>query len=287
VDLKRVIFAGSNIYWDEANSRLTFAAEGTLDKQNYQGVFFRWGSLVGISPAKIENDDYFTILTPLYVPDLVTSGVWHKQTIDQIDFSIGGYAAANSDDADEIPWLKYTLPSTDPGGRNINHMLLLNPNGTGYKGDICRYLSDGNNNVPTGKWHVPTSYEFSTAGTGVRISWDSSNPTTTPVGGGWTRTGNAPPWTYTPLNPDEDGTYLITNGAKYRGNTFPASGFRQDAGLHIISITQDGNYFSSSLGRDLPSGFTFTYHLAFYDVGIFPHNLGSVSDATPIRCVKN
>ncbi|MDR0989673.1 MAG: hypothetical protein LBM06_09505 [Prevotellaceae bacterium] len=45
-------FAGSNIYWDDVNKELTFVKEPyDMSKVMYQGLFFRWGGLQGISPA--------------------------------------------------------------------------------------------------------------------------------------------------------------------------------------------------------------------------------------------
>jgi hypothetical protein len=50
VDVKRILFARSNIYWD--GSKLTFVPAGTDgSKEGYQGLFFFPNSLVGISPA--------------------------------------------------------------------------------------------------------------------------------------------------------------------------------------------------------------------------------------------
>jgi hypothetical protein len=74
LDLKRVLWSRSNIYWN--GSALTFVGQGTdLTKQGYQGVFFKWGSLVGISPVG-ENMVAYLSSTPCYQPN--GSGGWTK-----------------------------------------------------------------------------------------------------------------------------------------------------------------------------------------------------------------
>jgi hypothetical protein len=51
IQLRTPIFARSNIYW--TGSAMDFVRAGSSDtsKDGYQGLFFRWGSLVGISPV--------------------------------------------------------------------------------------------------------------------------------------------------------------------------------------------------------------------------------------------
>jgi hypothetical protein len=45
-------WAGSNIYWDETTEKLAFEQNPyEMGKSTYQGVFFQWGSLTGISPV--------------------------------------------------------------------------------------------------------------------------------------------------------------------------------------------------------------------------------------------
>jgi hypothetical protein len=55
VKLKAPKFAGSNIYWDAIGvgygAQLMFDEHGDNTHEGYQGVFFRFGSLRGISPA--------------------------------------------------------------------------------------------------------------------------------------------------------------------------------------------------------------------------------------------
>jgi hypothetical protein len=58
VRLRIPIWARSNIYWDKTASELAFEpADGVTDYQGYQGLFFKWGSMVGISPVGDWSDN--------------------------------------------------------------------------------------------------------------------------------------------------------------------------------------------------------------------------------------
>jgi hypothetical protein len=102
VRLRIPIFARSNIYWDGTAGELTFErADGVTDYEGYQGVFFKWGSLVGISPV-----GSFGSSTPVYEPKAIVTG----------DYSWG-----------EIP---YWNSDTDVGDPDISTL----------NGDICKYI---------------------------------------------------------------------------------------------------------------------------------------------------
>jgi hypothetical protein len=60
VKLKAPQFAGSNVYW--TGTILTFDEHGDNSHQGYQGVFFKFGSLIGISPA----GNFVANSTPIY-----------------------------------------------------------------------------------------------------------------------------------------------------------------------------------------------------------------------------
>jgi hypothetical protein len=103
VRLKTPKWAGSNIYWN--GSALTFDLHGTTTNEGYQGVFFKWGSLVGISPA-----GSFSSSTVLYKPSAIATG----------DFA----------NWDAIPyWEDYSIVG--------------DPNLGTFKGDICRQINSG------------------------------------------------------------------------------------------------------------------------------------------------
>jgi hypothetical protein len=76
------MFAGSNIYWDEERETLTFdkvarVHDGeTYSSQYYQGIYFKWMSLIGIAP------DY-----SLYIPDTNTRTWNGTKTLAESDWT--------------------------------------------------------------------------------------------------------------------------------------------------------------------------------------------------------
>jgi hypothetical protein len=111
VDIREVPYARSNIYWD--GSRLWFD-KTDQGNEDCQGVYFKWGSLVGISPvggataADVEN-------VALYIPANISSRTWDgTKTIGTSDF--GNWAGIES------------------GGP------YLYDDFSNYKGDVCKYI---------------------------------------------------------------------------------------------------------------------------------------------------
>jgi hypothetical protein len=105
VDIREVPYARSNIYWD--GSRLWFD-KTDQGNEDYNGVHFKWGSLVGISPT-------YTILenTTLYIPDNISSRTWDDtKTIGTSAF--GSWAGIEEGSMSD----------------DFSH----------YKGDICKYI---------------------------------------------------------------------------------------------------------------------------------------------------
>jgi hypothetical protein len=137
VDLKRIIFAGSNIYWDAGNDRLTFD-EST--NSNYQGVYFQWGSLVGLSAMGVVNNDM-----RLYIPN-VSDGTWDGTK------TIGSSSWANYS---SLPHIESVY-----GTGAADNYLYDHPNFENYKGDICAYLT-GKAGTPAGSWRLPNAEEYS------------------------------------------------------------------------------------------------------------------------------
>jgi hypothetical protein len=138
VKLKAPKFAGSNIYYN--GSTLIFDPHGSNDNQGYQGVYFKFGSLMGISGV----GDFTANTTLVYKP---TGG----------SKTYGSWAA-----------IEYTS-SGDIG----------EDNSSGGTGDICRYLSQGSYRLPvSGEWGVDHSTAFYSsppvAGGWVKITGSAS-----------------------------------------------------------------------------------------------------------------
>lgn len=132
-------WAGSNIYWD--GTKLTFDDVDDQTHSTYQGIYFQWGSLTGISP--VGNYDLTTLLYP---PGFSTA--------------TGGTAWT------AIPRVPDgTINSVPPLGkteRDRGYLYELDP-ATGT-GDICKYITEQAGGTLHGKrWRMPTSMEFESA----------------------------------------------------------------------------------------------------------------------------
>jgi hypothetical protein len=117
VDIREVPYARSNIYWD--GSKLWFD-QTDQGNEDFQGVYFKWGSLVGISPAgahwNASDEEVADIV--LYIPN-VNLRTWDgTQTIGTSSF--------------------------------INWAGVPNSNSSDYAGDICAYIDNS--------WRIPSSF---------------------------------------------------------------------------------------------------------------------------------
>ncbi|GHV31290.1 hypothetical protein FACS1894177_05550 [Bacteroidia bacterium] len=133
----RLQWAGSNIYYDAALKHLTFADSDDKSKEQYQGVYFQWGSLTGISPdgAYVQGS---TVIYPM-----------------------GGEATTASPAYTAIPHV-----TSNPGTylRDAKYLTKTAHNPAAEVGDICKYLTELGY-APAGKrWRMPTSKEFGEVG---------------------------------------------------------------------------------------------------------------------------
>jgi hypothetical protein len=136
VSFKRSSWAGSNIYWDDVDRKLTFDAASSSSR--YQGVLFKWGSLIGISPLGANNDD-----VALYIPP-VGGGSWDaSKTV----------VSTDSPWPDAGSWSKIPYITTGNSANNTDNYLYDNDDFSNYKGDICSYLTGG-------VWRIPNGAEF-------------------------------------------------------------------------------------------------------------------------------
>jgi hypothetical protein len=87
VKLRSPKFAGSNIYWN--GSQLTFDLHGNTANQYYQGVHFRYGSLIGVSAAK---GSFINNSTPVYKPG-VGQTIWASW--ETVPYTVGAIGADN------------------------------------------------------------------------------------------------------------------------------------------------------------------------------------------------
>jgi hypothetical protein len=142
-------WAGSNIYWDKEKKCLTFDPAGTTTHQYYQGVFFKWGSLVGISPALTNEStgwsDDVMVYVPTYDPATPTTTTWASGKASE---TIAGYRGYES--------ILPATPSDELGSYND-----YIPNDWSHNtGDICQFL--GKTNPALKGYRMPRDDEFGT-----------------------------------------------------------------------------------------------------------------------------
>lgn len=135
-------WAGSNIYYDSALGHLTFDDINVTTHRNCQGVFFKWGSLYGISPQ-----GSWSTTTVLYPP------AGGSQTASALGLT-------NWSDIPSVGNL--TISSNPPSGKTASYRAYLWEITQDSKGDICKWLTQ-KGYAPSGKkWRMPTSKEFET-----------------------------------------------------------------------------------------------------------------------------
>jgi hypothetical protein len=277
-------FAGSNIYWD--GSKLTFedvnynAATDPanadknpgdadyVDKSQYQGVFFKWGSLIGISPKGADGDVWSNSIR-IYVPrNTNVNGVHTMSTA----LSLGGGAWSGIVAGYDGEVSYYSDKPTEVIKSGFLTFLNNDPdNIAAYKGDICAYLS-GRPGVPAGYWRLPTGAEFLQKDNYTRIEGGVEAPGST---------------AFPTFESDkDDGTFVTNNGYRLTyapGKTtfFPVSGRRASGDGKLASGRYGGILGSSPHSTGNGIGIMFSGQT----LGQIPGRINR-EDAYPIRCVK-
>jgi hypothetical protein len=271
-------FAGSNIYWN--GTQLTFDDVDDTTHEKYQGLYFKWGSLVGMSPV---NDWAGT--TVLYTPT-GAGGIYEATTATA--FGVAAWDALTPAVADR------DFDSAGSGIKGITDYRLsgfltsLNndvANVAAYHGDICAYLS-GKPGVPNGSWRMPTSAEFDPGYPDV--------PFTSP--GAYAREGAVDDKSTPQVSDDEflwtagdsdqiDGTFAIANGYRleYASNKyafFPASGSRYFSDGALVNLGLRGYAWGSSPA--VANG----HDLSLRASGVYPADGSNRMYGFPVRCVK-
>ena len=137
-------FARSNIVWD--GSKLTFAvtaADNATIPANVQGVFFKWGSLVAVSPV----GNTYAANQILFSPDGTTNYTWAN-----IPYASETSGKLGTHGTDEDDFAGYD------GGSNTNGPGYATSGTNANIGDICRYISD--QGWVQGRWRLPTAAEY-------------------------------------------------------------------------------------------------------------------------------
>jgi hypothetical protein len=213
VRVRTPIWARSNIYWD--NSKLTFVPAGSdVSKEGYQGVYFKWGSLVGVSP----NDLTY------YRPN--GSG-WVSQS-----YPYGAWPTIIS------PWDVATY------GNVLNNLHTEE-----FLGDICRYLNSGYR-LPTGE-ECSIAGGWTVAGTVGTVSTNASG-TYDLIGNGFfyaenTSMGNVRFPSAGSMLIDGQSRYTARNGSYWSGSltsysTTSSTGLSLFGGDYMVSPGYGGSH---------------------------------------------
>lgn len=244
-------WAGSNIYWD--GTKLTFDDVNVTTNQDYQGVFFQWGSLWGIAPNGTANSAWNNNITVYRLNNGVHSAVSSGNTWNSFprvdDSSITSH------------------PPTGMNARYRNYLYEITDGATG-KGDICKYLTEQapGKLIHGKKWRMPTSQEFGVAGNYARSgTW--SNIVSNNAAGQF----NLSSYGRVTKAADSPNGHTVT--------IFPASGYRFGSNGQLFYVGRNGYYWSGS-----PNG-TYGYYLYFYSSNVYPGYDNNRSFGFSVRCV--
>jgi hypothetical protein len=271
LSFKGIIYrwAGSNVYWD--TDHLTFDPIDETDHALYQGVYFKFGSLVGISGSEAMNVSTTTMYVPNYNSSNPETSSWRASTITAEGWST---------------WFGIPYISSLSGLGNHPLFLYENSDPTHYGnklGDICRYIGDTGAG-PKG-YRMPTYDEFNV------------NPDDWGAGGTWSFwiTDSYANQAWSAGSPS--GTGLISYYRYWKANNnikFPASGWRcswfSPPGQLFDELNRYGYYRGSSIGEST-EGFGIGDAYWSYDEwnGFYRVMEGFmllVDDGLSVRCIK-
>jgi hypothetical protein len=278
--------------------------------QGYQGVYFKWGSLVGISPAGVNYDDNTVLYVPYGYP---SAPKWKERKRTEVKADTDIPAATenwtswgnNTYTANDIPYVDQTYYINSGQGRNDTQVIGADCNTQAryqsLRGDICQYLSK--TGAVSGNYRLPMSNEFGAPT--ASYYWNATNPTTVPIAGGWVKGTGSFDISYDAVGyPNgradlfssvrEDNFVLGKNShasntivfgfAKniVMGNlTLPLSGSRNTSGI-LVSNGSNGPYWTGSV-----DDITRAYGLGFNGNYLWPDAHSNTGNAFSIRCVHN
>jgi hypothetical protein len=262
MDLRKTIWAGSNIYWD--GSQLTFKPVHYVGEANYyQGVYFRWGSMVGMGAANGVLDGNM----PVYYP--TSANTWSSGSDTLMINAFGDY--------DQEIYTTFPVPvlyehfpailsSPQNRGRDIAYITdSVAYDYTYYFGDICQRIDPD--------YRMPMSIELGPA-TGNHVSWNGTNPIS-----GWT------PISFTAqTSSNVTGRQALSGGLSYGGRIFPASGQRHHMSIPrfiVDGLGEEVLYWNSSV---ISSSFVGCVRATSTWIW-FDYSDNSIN-FYPIRCVK-
>jgi hypothetical protein len=275
--LKEARWAGSNIYWD--GSQLTFKPAGYVGDENYyQGVYFKWGSLVGVSPVSTQFGTNPN--PPVYLP-----------TYDTNAETAAWASATNVNDYMTIIYVDDAYSGL--GGREDTYLIDADRNTDTYysarKGDICQFISKTTNDPALkNQYRMPKSIEFG----GSDVEGTDYSYGTAANGSdiqGWYLGRYSPAITIS----DATGKQIIGGTGSggfciFQGAIFPASGYRTPTvGGSLSYQGQFGHYWSGSASSEIINGYKLVYELECDASSANPSETQRRDVGIPVRCIKN
>ncbi|MGL4781465.1 MAG: fimbrillin family protein [Bacteroidales bacterium] len=249
--------------------------KGMLDiapNANYTGLYFRWGSLVGLTGNNNKSFAYDWKYSIGYRPQEFTG---------------------------ELPHWKH-VPYIDDPVSNVSDAFIHKYGNLGYnaqqgKGDPCRYMSN-QAGWRKGKWRMPTKEEFSAiifdrkirkingnwTQVGESFSNESATTGTLPIEDGWfikvDESDNSIP------SDDEFNPIKPPNGWVF----YPASGDRSAYTGILSQLSKLGYYWTATTAEwNAAYRFQFSEQNINNNLGSFDGIAAGFGDAYPIRCVRD
>jgi hypothetical protein len=307
------LWAQSNIYFqpDEGKTdigSLTFS-EDDSSKSGYQGLYFKWGSLIGVAAGA--NSVYNLANTYLYIPDLSTGpneGKYYKVLSGLV---LSSYSSGSSN-AINLAVQAYTTKQTNGNWINIPSAVdadgdLIDSEGDNsfltdasdqtfyesYKGDICKFLSDKkvtNGSGLTRNWVMPVNKDFGLGEDGP-YSLNEGNEFifNDAVNSNKYENVSKSDW-----NGEDDFVSLSVDGTGYTNSNkalmkyttatgeevvFPAAGSRNG---ESDDVGDYGAYWSSSAYFNTSNA----YYMRFLSSSVYPGNSGDGGLGYSVRCVQ-
>jgi hypothetical protein len=276
LNIKKTGFAGSNIYWDAATQRLTFKPAGYKGDENYyQGVYFRWGSLVGISATSETYSSAIAIYVPDYNSGAPESSAWRKST-PAAEGKWGGIWATGG--------TTYVTPSV-VGTQPSQNTYLMDPAQNtdamynDHLGDICQYIGKTTTDPNLKGYRMAIIGEllggggYFTDGTANALGWylGRNEANTLPA-----------VFAVPTFSTIDDGTSIFNYDARvgfatYKGAIFPAGGYRDS---YPSEVGSKGISWSGSVHDDISA-----WYIGFVASEIYRNN-NPLSKGFPVRCIK-
>jgi hypothetical protein len=259
--IKQTNWARSNVYWDTRQDIITFDIGKIVHDSlpHYkQGLFFKWGSLIGIAPGLDNHSPDFNPNTrTIYVP--LNHG-WITSTV-YAEFTKNHFLGREWKD---IPFVNDNSVSSDRTNRHLYGITEF----AAYKGDICKYIS-GQHGVPAGNWRMPTSKDF---GDDLNTSWRDNKE--------WFAEAPVNP---APMRSAEDGQDKIETGCHFHDIYFPASGYRDATNGRLTALGAEHLYWTGS-ACDKPAEAYCVHHTQSL---VQPAATFNRSAALPVRCIRD